>query len=887
MQSQPATDIFRSLFEKSADAILLLEGGIFTDCNEATVKMMRARNKAEFLSLHPSLLSPEFQPDGRPSGEKADEMIRATLERGSNRFEWMHRRVDGEDFPVEVLLTPIAIGDRQVIHTVWREIIERKQAETVQKKYQELILSSRDGIASIDMQGNVTDGNASFERITGYTLAELKKMNLSDLTPAKWLPMETEILTTQVIPNGFAPPYEKEYIHKDGHIFPVELAVYLQRDEAGNPSGFWGFIRDITERKQAEEKLAASERTYRGIFNSMSEAIYVQDAEGRFVDVNDGVLSMYGYSREEFIGKTPDFVSAPGKNNMNIVFAAFGRAFEGEPQQFEFWGLRKNGETFPKDVRLYPGEFFGQKVVIATAVETTERKKLEQEIQTSLEKRERQMRLSTQIAQSIAAAAGLNELYERVVSQVKEQFDYYHTQLLRFDPARNGVALVTGYGEIGTKMLAAGHIMPMGSGLIGTVAAAGETILRPTLENDPDWQPNPLLPETKGEIAVPIKMGDIVLGVLDVQSNEAGVLSEDDQILLEGLCGQIAIAIESTRLREEANEKIEETARLYRVMSREGWQSYRQADALPAGFVFDSLGVTPLKQSAAVEASDTIPISIPGGETIGALAVENDPSRPFTKDDRDFLSQIAEQVALALESARLFDQTQSALAQSEKLFEASRVLTQAQDLQGLTAAAVESINIRVINRAILTTFNYDADGNLEGLDVIANWWGGTGMQATVVGTHYTAEMVRMIPMFVSPTPLFFDDAFSDERVDPATMNLVKRLNLRAVAVLPLHAGARQTGVLMLEGEEPHNFTEEEKRLFVALGPQVSTVLENRRQFERAQKQAEREAMLNVINQKIQSATSVEAVLQIAARELGHALGAPMTVAQLTMKDSSS
>ena len=74
---------------------------------------------------------------------------------------------------------------------------------------------------------------------------------------------------------------------------------------------------------------------------------------------------------------------------------------------------------------------------------------------------------------------------------------------------------------------------------------------------------------------------------------------------------------------------------------------------------------------------------------------------------------------------------------------------------------------------------------------------------------------------------------------------------------------------------------------MALGPQVSTVLENRRQFERAQKQAEREAMLNVINQKIQSATSVEAVLQIAARELGHALGAPMTVAQLTMKDSSS
>ena len=173
------------------------------------------------------------------------------------------------------------------------------------------------------------------------------------------------------------------------------------------------------------------------------------------------------------------------------------------------------------------------------------------------------------------------------------------------------------------------------------------------------------------------------------------------------------------------------------------------------------------------------------------------------------------------------------------------------------------------------------------MDVIANWWNGTGNQATTVGTHYPFEMVRMMKLFVSPTPLFFDDAFTDERVDPVTMGLVKRLNLRTVAVLPLHVGTSQLGLLMLEGEEPHNFTQEETRLFTALGPQIATVLENRRQFERAQKQANREAMLNTINQKIQSATSVEAVLQIAARELGHALGAPMTIAQLSMKDKSS
>jgi GAF domain-containing protein len=142
----------------------------------------------------------------------------------------------------------------------------------------------------------------------------------------------------------------------------------------------------------------------------------------------------------------------------------------------------------------------------------------------------------------------------------------------------------------------------------------------------------------------------------------------------------------------------------------------------------------------------------------------------------------------------------------------------------------------------------------------------------------------MLPLFLSVTPLFFNDVFHDERVDPGTMQVAKALNICGAAVLPLLLGTHQLGIVLMETEEPHNFTQDEVRLYSALAPQISTVLENRRQFERAQKQAEREGMLNLISQKIQSATSVEAVLQIAARELGHALGAPMTIAQLSMKD---
>ena len=120
---------YRELFERSADANLIIDGDTFVDCNEATVKMLRYANRDELLQTHPSELSPEFQPDGRISYEKANEMMAKAFVKGSHRFEWNHQRADGEVFPVEVLLTSVPNGNRNVLHVAWREITERKRLE--------------------------------------------------------------------------------------------------------------------------------------------------------------------------------------------------------------------------------------------------------------------------------------------------------------------------------------------------------------------------------------------------------------------------------------------------------------------------------------------------------------------------------------------------------------------------------------------------------------------------------------------------------------------------------------------------------------------------------------------------------------------------------------
>ncbi|MDA3861659.1 MAG: PAS domain-containing sensor histidine kinase [Melioribacteraceae bacterium] len=125
---------YQDLFEKSKDAILIIQDGTFVDCNKAAVEMLKYKEKSELLLTHPSDLSPEKQPDGRYSKEKSEEMMNIAVEKGSHRFEWNHVRANKENFPVEVLLTSITNEDgSQTLHTTWRDISNRKKDEKLQK----------------------------------------------------------------------------------------------------------------------------------------------------------------------------------------------------------------------------------------------------------------------------------------------------------------------------------------------------------------------------------------------------------------------------------------------------------------------------------------------------------------------------------------------------------------------------------------------------------------------------------------------------------------------------------------------------------------------------------------------------------------------------------
>lgn len=120
---------YRILFERSMDGVIIISNNRFTDCNEATLRLLGMTSKDQLLNLHPSDFSPPFQPDGSDSYEKANEMIEIAMRDGSHRYEWLHKRVNGELFFGEITLTAIPLGDEIILHASCRDITDRKKAE--------------------------------------------------------------------------------------------------------------------------------------------------------------------------------------------------------------------------------------------------------------------------------------------------------------------------------------------------------------------------------------------------------------------------------------------------------------------------------------------------------------------------------------------------------------------------------------------------------------------------------------------------------------------------------------------------------------------------------------------------------------------------------------
>ena len=373
----------RALFEESADANLLMDEKGFVDCNAAALKMFGYSTKAEFLALHPSDFSPPNQPDGKSSREGSERNMDTAFLQGKNRFEWMHRRKNGEAFPAEVCITALTLGGRPAMLGTVRDISERTRAE-MELRLQSLALNATaNAIVITDTHGTIQWTNPAFTKLTGYLPEEAVGRNPRILqSGAQGKSFYQNLWNTILAGNIWTAEITDR--KKDGTLFREKMTVAPVRSQSGEITNFVAVKQDLTDRDHAEKAQRESEEQVRLLLDSTVEAIYGIDMQGNCIFCNASCVQMLGYtSSAELLGKNmhdqihhshADGTPAPVDDCR--IFLAF-RAGKGSHVDDEvLW--RKDGSCFPAEYWSYPIKREEKCVgAVVTFLDITERKRTE------------------------------------------------------------------------------------------------------------------------------------------------------------------------------------------------------------------------------------------------------------------------------------------------------------------------------------------------------------------------------------------------------------------------------------------------------------------------------------------------------------------------------
>jgi len=303
----------------------------------------------------------------------------------------------------------------------------------------------------------------------------------------------------------------------------------------------------------------------------------------------------------------------------------------------------------------------------------------------------------TRVTGAISSIRNVSDLMPLVADVISEAFGYYHVGIFLNDEATQNAYLIAANSEGGRRMLGRHHSLRIGEqGIVGYVAARGEPRVARNVGEDVVFFNNPDLPATRSEAALPLRSVTRIIGVLDVQSTKEDAFRPDDLRILAVLADQVSLAIENTRLFEATQRSLTETETLYRQYVREAWRRF-QPDERVTGYRFTSRGAIPLHSSAGADekaAAESGGLRVPiklRGETIGDLVVHRPPEAGLNQDELDLIQAVAERVALSVENARLFDETNRRAARERLVTEITSKIRSSNDPQAMVNTALEEL----------------------------------------------------------------------------------------------------------------------------------------------------------------------------------------------------
>ncbi len=314
------------------------------------------------------------------------------------------------------------------------------------------------------------------------------------------------------------------------------------RDSSGNIVGVVGTGQDITQRKHAEERTNLLSQ----VADQSLDGLAVVDMQGTLIYINAASAEMHGYTVEECLGQNLSIFQNP-EQMARESGPAIQQVMEKGSFQGEMGHCRKDGSTFPTwmSIALLRDEQGRPVNMVATAQDITTRKQQEE----LLARRAEQLAMVSEVSAAISTILSPDEMLQKVVDLTKERFHLYHAHVYLLNEAGDTLVLTKGSGEVGHQMEAERRSISMRAeqSLVAQTARNRVGTIVNDVQQDPAFLPHPLLPNTCSELAVPIVLGDTLMGVLDVQGDQVDQFTQESIRVLSTLASQVAVALQNAR----------------------------------------------------------------------------------------------------------------------------------------------------------------------------------------------------------------------------------------------------------------------------------------------------------------------------------------------------
>jgi GAF domain-containing protein len=499
-----------------------------------------------------------------------------------------------------------------------------------------------------------------------------------------------------------------------------------------------------------------------------------------------------------------------------------------------------------------------------------------------------QLQAAAEIAKLSAESSDLDELLTEATQLIKERFNFYHASVFLIDETGAWAEIAASTGAAGQALLARRHKLAIGSAsIVGWVTANRMPRVTPNVEEDPFYFRNPALPETQSEMAVPLMIGQRLIGALDVQSTEQDAFGEGDIRVVEAIAGDLAFAIDHARLSHEQQAQLFELEGDIQDRTRQSWSKFVRGGTAstihlgPSGetgasaAAFTGLGQA-ARQGQTVISDDRREVVVPvrvRGETIATIGARKPGgSATWSEEDIALIQAVAGQAALAMETARQYAEEQRRVSELEVVNRVSQAASQLLRVDSLLRMVGRQI-IQVVGQTDVQVALFDEDKGKISFPYATEKGEPTELADLPIGQGLVSHVIR------TQQPLLLEDSIQSQAAELGIQ--LDDPDLKSWLGVPLLAGNQTIGVLAtLDKTREHRFTEDDVALLSTVAGQVATALQNARLLEQVQQSARRERLIHEITTKVRRSPDIQTVLETTAREVGRALNVTRTTIRL-------